>query len=246
MADDEVYILTAIAAGFDELGFADHTPWPYQTGYRSDMRMDLPLLEDYIANLTRLREMYANRIRLHIGLECEYYEPYIPWLTEVAAKNGLYLILGTHYSQSEENGELIHMGGGCETPELRAEYCQASLKGINSGIFTYFAHPDLFLRNLPAFPEDGAFITKELCRACNVMDLPLEMNLASLRLAQKKEGGYQEWFLNFWRIAAEMKSRAIIGYDAHNPNTLRDEEGAAAAEALLTELGMERLDQLPL
>ena len=30
---DEDYVLAAIEQGFDELGFSDHVPWPYQDGY---------------------------------------------------------------------------------------------------------------------------------------------------------------------------------------------------------------------
>ena len=36
---DEEYVLAAIEAGFDEIGFADHTAWKFDTDFVSNMRM---------------------------------------------------------------------------------------------------------------------------------------------------------------------------------------------------------------
>ena len=35
---DEEYVLAAIANGYEELGFSDHTPWKYDTDYVAHMR----------------------------------------------------------------------------------------------------------------------------------------------------------------------------------------------------------------
>ena len=40
VGDDEAYVLAAIGAGFDRIGFADHCPWPFASGYRSGIRME--------------------------------------------------------------------------------------------------------------------------------------------------------------------------------------------------------------
>ena len=36
---EEDYIQAAIKAGYTELGFSDHTPWRYSSGFHSSMRM---------------------------------------------------------------------------------------------------------------------------------------------------------------------------------------------------------------
>ena len=46
---DEKYVQAAIAAGFDELGFADHAPWPFPDGFVGSSRMLVDQLPDYIS-----------------------------------------------------------------------------------------------------------------------------------------------------------------------------------------------------
>ena len=80
---DEEYIESAIKSGFQELGFADHTPWPFDSSYTSSMRMDIEQLDDYVNHLQILKQKYVNQISIKIGLECEYFEEYIPWLRHI-------------------------------------------------------------------------------------------------------------------------------------------------------------------
>ena len=78
---EEEYILTALRCGFKVLGFSDHTPWAYATpGFVSRIRM-LPFqLDDYVLTLRRLRENYADKLHIRIGLEAEYFPAYLGWL----------------------------------------------------------------------------------------------------------------------------------------------------------------------
>ncbi|MBR3717558.1 MAG: histidinol phosphatase, partial [Bacteroidaceae bacterium] len=48
---DEDYIKSAILGGFDILGFSDHAPWPYTTGFVSETRMLLSELPDYVNHI---------------------------------------------------------------------------------------------------------------------------------------------------------------------------------------------------
>lgn len=242
VGDDETYVLSAIAAGIEILGFADHCPWPFKSGYHSDIRMEVPMLDDYIENLRRLREKYKERIQIKIGLECEYFEEYMPWLTTTAAQKGLdFLIFGNHFAISEETGSR-YFGNYCDTPERLEEYRQSSLRGINSGVFSYFAHPDLFLRTYPAFDERAEKVSYEICRAAAIMDLPLEFNISGFRFADECRRGFPH--PDFWRIAAACGNKAIIGYDAHTHSALRSDDNYLRAVAILDKLHIERIDTL--
>ena len=71
---DEEYVLAALENGYGILGFSDHTPWPYASGYVSaTSRMTLSQLPEYVASVRSLREKYADRIQILLGLECEYF-----------------------------------------------------------------------------------------------------------------------------------------------------------------------------
>ena len=79
---DEEYVLAAIEAGFDEIGFADHSPWKFDSDFVSDMRMHISELDDYCNSIKSLREKYKDKISIKLGLECEYFKKYLPWLKE--------------------------------------------------------------------------------------------------------------------------------------------------------------------
>ena len=79
---DEEFVLSAIKGGYQELGFSDHTPWKYHTDYVSDIRMTPEQLPGYVESLRWLQEKYKDQISIKIGLECEYFPEYIPWLKE--------------------------------------------------------------------------------------------------------------------------------------------------------------------
>ena len=80
---EEEYILTALRCGFKVLGFSDHTPWAYATpGFVSRIRMLPSQLDDYVLTLRGLREKYADKLHIRIGLEAEYFPAHLGWLKE--------------------------------------------------------------------------------------------------------------------------------------------------------------------
>ena len=242
VGDDEAYVLAAIGAGFDRIGFADHCPWPFASGYRSGIRMEPEMLDDYVKNLLDLKEKYKDRIEVKIGLECEYFEEYMPWLTTTAAQKGIeYLLFGNHFAKSEETGSR-YFGNDCATPERLEEYRQSALAGINSGAFAYFAHPDLFLRTYPAFDDRAEQTSYEICRAAAIMDLPLEFNISGFRLGEEEGRGFPH--PEFWRIAAREGNKAIIGFDAHSHTALQAEDDYNRALHILDNLHIERIETL--
>ena len=56
VGEDEAYVLAALEAGFDELGFADHAPWPYASHFVSNIRMSMEDFPGYLQSIRRLRE----------------------------------------------------------------------------------------------------------------------------------------------------------------------------------------------
>ena len=55
---DEEYVLAAIEAGYDVLGFADHSPWKYDSNFVAFMRMPLYEFDDYYKSLFHLKKKY--------------------------------------------------------------------------------------------------------------------------------------------------------------------------------------------
>ena len=100
---DEEFVLSAIKGGYQELGFSDHTPWKYHTDYVSDIRMTPEELPEYVESLRSLQKKYKDQISIKIGLECEYFPEYIPWLKGVIKEYQLdYIIFGNHHFHTDE------------------------------------------------------------------------------------------------------------------------------------------------
>lgn len=122
----------AFRQGFDELGFSDHVPWPYQNGFsHPGVRMSVLQLSQYLNSVRELAERYRDQIQIYAGFECEYFPEYMSWLEDMAAENELdYLIFGNHYEDSDEYGFYF----GCDAHTGYAQpLCQECRKGHSDG-----------------------------------------------------------------------------------------------------------------
>jgi len=243
---EEEFVLQAIRDGMDCLGFADHTPWPYKSDFVADMRMHVRELDDYIAVLRALKEKYADRIDIRIGLECEAFPEFYPWLEQIRQEKGLdYFILGNHYDTSDENNSGEYFGR-CITPRSMRRYTQTTLAGMESGHFLYLAHPDLPLHRYPIFDSAAEEMCRSICETARRLDMPLEYNLLGMHRNResRRRGCIGYTSDEFWRIAAETGNRAIIGADAHRPADLDCAGNFRLARDYLQGLGIEVIDKL--
>ena len=228
---DEDYVRQALETGFQILGFSDHTPWPYRSGFLNPgVRMPLPELPEYLASIRSLREKYAGKIQILLGLECEYFPEYLDWLRGVRSELD-YLILGNHFALTDEPGATAF--SVASTPEAVEEYTEDTLAGMRTGLFSYLAHPELVLAQYPAFDAVTERCAVRLCREAKQLDLPLECNLYGMI---KRENGVFSGLgypcREFWQIAAAEGCRAVIGFDAHRPQQLAELASMASALGL--------------
>lgn len=229
IGSEEEYILEAIKGGYTELGFSDHTPWHYDSLFVPFMRMKDTQLDDYVYVLRNLRDKYKDQISIKIGLEVEYFEKYIPWLKQMIEEKEIdYIILGNHYDGSDENG--IYYGSPIGYQSF-IRYINQVIKGIDSGLFSYVAHPDLACFN----PNDYRYIKeyKRLCEHAKLKDIPLEFNLLGFKAKRHYPNPV------FWKIVLEVGNRVIIGTDAHEPYRLSDIDTYNQAIDYLKQLNIE-------
>lgn len=64
----EDFVRFALSSGFTSYGFSSHAPLPFPTAWT----MEWDRMDDYLAEFRRLKEKYAGRIELYIGLEIDY------------------------------------------------------------------------------------------------------------------------------------------------------------------------------
>lgn len=237
VGQESEYVKAALEAGLQILGFSDHTPQFFPGEYYSRMRMHPWQLKDYIQTVLRLKEEYADRLQIHLGLEVEYYPAIFPELMEVLADTPVeYLLLGQHWNGNEENEP--YNGRPTKDEGMLKRHCNQVIDAMHTGVFTYLAHPDIlnFVGSERAYRRH----VRRLCQAAKSCGIPLELNFLGLR-----EGRYYP-NMRFWEIAAEEGCQVIFGCDAHTPEQLQYQETEAKAKAMLASLGMELLETIEL
>ena len=208
---DEAFVLAAIDGGFTRLGFADHTPFPYEDGYVNSSKMRPEELEGYVQSVLSLKKKYCGQIEILLGLECESVPRYFPYLKEIS-RDMDYLLLGNHGDWSVGQPYMATL----TEPHQLEMYVQTAVEGMESGLFLYLAHPDLMLCSYEMFDDTAKNLSRQLCREANRLHIPVEYNFhGSLKKVVPPALGYP--CDAFWEIAAEENVRAVVGVDAHKP-----------------------------
>ena len=230
---DEEYVQAAMAGGFDVLGFSDHTPWPFRSGFVSKIRMGCEDFADYLDAVRGMRQRFEGRLTIVPGLEVEYFPSYrdhMLWLRDQGIE---YFILGQHYCGSEESDPYI--GFECQEDDGVRRYRDYVIAGIESGLFCYVAHPDLFMRHRTTAEYNAVCeeACRDICLCAKAHGMPVEVNLLGLDLHRHgKERGYPAE--PFWQQAAQYGNDVVLGVDAHDPAALADrtlwEDGIAYLE----------------
>ena len=238
---DEQFVLAAIEAGFDEIGFADHGPWPYGGGFVSHIRMTPDELKGYCDSVKALREKYKDKISIKLGLESEYFPKYFPWLKEKIKEHKIdYLICGHHFC-TDEPGQPYN--GSITDREGLVRYKNDILEAMDTGMFSYIAHPDIFMRGYAEFDEECEAVSRAIIERAVETDTPLEYNLLGLKHGiNDGKPGYPH--PSFWKIAGEYKPKVVIGIDAHVPEAYAEAELYKKAEDFLSSCGLAVTDKI--
>ena len=218
------YVENAIAGGLRILGFSDHAPMPYEDGYDPVYKMRMDELEDYAETILALKEEYKDQITIYLGFEAEYYPKYFDGFRDAVSKYPVdYLILGQHFL-GNEIGE-VFSGSRTADPVSLIRYCAQCKEAMDTGCFTYIAHPDL----INYVGDDSLLYEKEmrsLCEYALAADIPLEINFLGLWQHRNYPNPV------FWKIAGEVGNTVIFGSDAHEADRVWDPETLEKAVAL--------------
>ncbi len=225
----EQYINRAIQNNIKYMGFSDHIPFIMPSG--EEFRYRVPVCEgrEYMNELIALREKYKKKIELSIGFESEYYPSYFDRMLKTALDLGAeYLILGQHFSDGDIKG--LHNSIETEDADKLKKYVDTVVEGIESGYFTYVAHPDVI-----NFVGDGEIYKKEMRRICVASrenNIPLEINFLGIR----EERNYPNPI--FWKMAGEEGSPVTFGCDAHDVNAAYDGSSFVKARKMVEEFNL--------
>ena len=232
VGEDREYVEAAIRAGMTTLGFADHCPQFFPTDdYYSHFRMRPEKAQEYAESIRALQKEYARDIRILLGFETEYYPETFDALMDFIRPLRLdYMIMGQHFVGNEYDEGSFYVAAKGKKEDYLAQYVRQVKEGLQTGAFTYLAHPDtVWYSGDPVYYRQQM---RELCRFAKERDIPLEYNM----LGAVNGRCYPN--PTFWEIAAETGNKAVIGYDAHDPAMLTDHAAYSACVKRLSAHGI--------
>ena len=230
----EDYVKAALEKDVQVLGISDHTPFPNDSHWLQ-VRMGYEELEDYCKEIDQVKENYKE-IKILKGFECEYLKEYHQFYEDVllGTYQADYLILAGHqiFGTSPWNlrGEVRSVK---EELRLYAEYL---VKGMETGLFAFVAHPDVFGSFYLNWDEETIAASKYILEAAKAYKMPLEINGYGLRKPEiTTEQGVRRMYPlhGFWELAGHYEIKVLANSDAHKPADIISniEEGYEIASA---------------
>lgn len=230
------YVKAAIEGGVEILGFAEHCTYllhPDATDKQCLTMADLPLYAEAVRAAAREHE---GQIKVHLGIEAEYFPNTFSALRTVLRDHGIeYLLLGQHFLDSPTGQRTRNE---IYDPAVLEHYCDQVIEGMQTGAFSYICHPDCIL-----FLGDRAVLKEQLRRICKEAkscDLPLEINL--LGIHKQKHYPCKEYF----ELLAEEGNAVIFGADAHQPERFFNHEAEKKALELVNQYGLPLVETVEL
>ena len=236
VGEDREYVETAIRRGLKVLGFSDHVPMPFPDGHESRFRVPIRQLEEYVTSVLDLRAEYKGDIDVRLGIEAEYYpDLFESMLALIAPYPVEYLLLAQHFNDSSET---VYNPSRPGSRGALSTYVDRVVAGMETGKYTYVAHPDLFHFTGPDRVYEAEMA--RLCRSAKELDVPLEINILGLRTGRN----YPNDLL--WPLVKAEDCRVVLGCDAHAPEDVADPDQLQAAMAYADRFGLTLEEQIEL
>lgn len=227
-------------SGIRLIGMSEHLPLPDNRWSKS--RMPFAMLDEYVSVCKSLKRMEDLPTVLR-GFECDfdpcyadYYKNYI--LSEGRAE---YLICAVHYIDSELKGKDTNIFFYDMTSKDVRIYADMYIKGLESGIFLFGAHPDLYLAAYRKWDSEAKAVAEDITQCAKQYGLPLEINGNGMRRGKITADNKERYLYpveDFWEIAVRNGTGIIANADAHIP--------AYVAEHCLTEIQFAKENGYPL
>ena len=245
---EEEMVCSAIKMEIEELGISEHVPLPHYRqhllkslvairGPRSflslvhafiqngpSMRMPYPDMENYLDKIKECQDKYQDQIRIYKGFEAEGLEEYFDYYQSLLYEHKVdYLILGHHFHKHCVHSDYY----GKENMKKKDiyQYCNDVEKALETGLFSYLAHPDLFLIGYKEFDLDARTVSQRICEKAKELNIPLEVNAGGIRRGLRNVNGemiYAYPNTHLWKIAGEVGNDVILGFDAHDPSDFNE------------------------
>ena len=207
----------SIKNGYKKIVYTEHCP------LLDNGKLFRPSIDDIKQmrlEISRLQLKYKNQIEIYFGYEAEYPKQHREYFQELA-KSGLcdYMIFGNHF-YGDMWGNFKFTARDVPTVEELDEYYEQTLSAFKSGLFSYFAHPDIWVApycHKYGWDDKAKELTQKLIDLAIEYDIPLGFNANGMH---SPRDGFNYPSEYFWKMVANTKAKVLIEADAHHMKTL--------------------------
>jgi len=186
------YVIVALTRGLSEIAFTDHVPLYFLPGEDPDpgIAMTRAELPGYVEEVRALRDEFAGRIDVLLGIEADYAEGHEAALEEILRAHDWDVVLGSvHWVK----GDWIDAPASGKRHEIEGsallwqEYYRLLAKAAASGLFDVLTHFDLPKKFGHRMPPEAADAEAAAVDAAHAAGVAIEVSSAGLRKAVKEE-----------------------------------------------------------
>lgn len=252
----EDFVKFAISHGFRAYGFSSHSPLPFETFWNMS-KDDMP---EYLAEISRLKEKYADRLEIYTSLEIDYldetYNPSITYFQELPLDYRIgsihFLPLSEHLSEdnmvcidgasADYKAALDRYFDG-DIRKLVTRYFDSTLKMIQAGGIDIVGHIDKIYMNghkCEGFSFDADWYQKPFRATLDLIaEKGLMVEINTKNLIKKQQTFPRKEYLG---LLKEMNIPVMVNSDCHYPDLVND--GRKEAFNILKELGFKTTREL--
>jgi histidinol-phosphatase (PHP family) len=214
----EEYVQAALHLGLEEIGISDHAPIYWLDGDHPLPGSAMPrsALGSYVEEVLLLRERYAGRIRVLLGLESDYAPGFEDVYREVLSGYPFDYVIGSvHYCQGLHVYQRDRWKPGVDPAEVYREYFRLVRESARSGLFDVLGHITAIMVLGPPAPDDVLETEfDETARVLAEAGVAVEINTSGLR--KGRPGPFPEEAL--LRRCLEAGVPVTYGSDSHQPS----------------------------
>lgn len=208
----------AAQAGLDQVGLSDHSPLYFlEPDHPSPgMAMAKSEFDHYVAEMIRLRDEFAGRIEVKLGVESDYIEGWEKVYRQVYSRYPFDYIIGSvHYFGGYHVFNPQRWESNPDPDEVCRHYFQLVRQSAASGLFDILGHIDA-IKALGHVPVDSLKKEWDLtAKAIHEADVAVELNTSGIRKCKEIFPSYE--------LLARLHRYGVpftFGSDAHRPEEL--------------------------
>lgn len=231
------YIEAGIAEGLQVIGISDHSPYFGREEEQPfpQIAMAKRELAHYVEEVLQLKEEYAGRIDVLLGIESDFFPEHAAIYQKTLSRYPFDYIIGSVHSTNNKSIFNKNRWKGLSPEDhirQKETYYDLIRQSARSGMFQILGHIDAMKGNYPAFSDiPAAEAIDNTLKTIAECDVAIEINTSG---KTKLSGG--------WYPSDSILERALhfgvhitFGSDAHKPSRVGDEWEQVAAR--LKEIG---------